>query len=103
MIELTRPLQIRIIPVPEYPGMYRVRWPDGRLSPMGNITRAKEAAIMYAHAAGLANSRSNGKWMHMGARRHGRDGRSQPSQHQGSLNPKRPLAVPPGLRDGCSR
>jgi len=33
-----------IIPDETYPGMYRLRWPDGRTSDMGNLTRAKDAA-----------------------------------------------------------
>jgi hypothetical protein len=31
-----------------YPGMWRILWPDGRLSPMGNLTRAKDAALLFA-------------------------------------------------------
>ena len=31
-----------------YPGMYRVRTPDGALSDMVNLTRAKDAALALA-------------------------------------------------------
>lgn len=33
-----------------FPKLYRIRWPDGRVSPPGNLSRAKEAAISYARA-----------------------------------------------------
>ena len=29
------------------PGMWRVRWPDGRLSDMTNLTRAKDAVACF--------------------------------------------------------
>jgi hypothetical protein len=31
-----------------HPGMWRVRYPDGRLSDMVNLTRAKNAAVSIA-------------------------------------------------------
>ena len=37
----------RLMPDPVYPGMYRVRWPDGRLSDMANLTRANDAIACY--------------------------------------------------------
>ena len=36
-----------LIPDPSYPGMYRFRLPDGRLSGMTNLARAKEALICW--------------------------------------------------------
>jgi hypothetical protein len=33
-----------VVPDPEWPGMYRVRLPDGQLTDMVNLTRAREAA-----------------------------------------------------------
>jgi hypothetical protein len=30
-----------------YPGMWRVRWPDGRLSDMVNLSRAKDAIAAF--------------------------------------------------------
>jgi hypothetical protein len=42
-----RPLAL-IEPDAEWEGMYRVRLPDGRLSDMVNLTRAKDAALSIA-------------------------------------------------------
>lgn len=44
-----RPLAT-IVPDTEWPGMWRVRMPDGRLSDMVNLTRAKDAALSLALA-----------------------------------------------------
>jgi len=38
-----RPLPPGIVPDEQYPGMYRLRLPDGSLSDMVNLTRAKDA------------------------------------------------------------
>jgi hypothetical protein len=41
-----RPLQTRhgvIVPDAQWPGMYRIKWRDGRLSDMANYTRAADA------------------------------------------------------------
>jgi hypothetical protein len=38
-------LDPRIVPDPKWPGMYRVRRPDGSLSNMMNLTRAKDALV----------------------------------------------------------
>jgi hypothetical protein len=38
-------LDPRIVPDPKWPGMYRVRRPDGSLTDMVNLTRAKEALL----------------------------------------------------------
>jgi hypothetical protein len=40
----TRP---KLVPDPARPGMWRVRWPDGRLSDMTNLTRAKDAVACF--------------------------------------------------------
>jgi hypothetical protein len=40
-----------IEPDPAWPGMWRVRMPDGRLTDMVNWTRARDAAIALAAAA----------------------------------------------------
>ena len=39
-------------PVPDaaHPGMWRVRWPDGRLSDMTNLTRAKDAVACFVES-----------------------------------------------------
>jgi len=36
--------KLQIVPDATYPGMWRVQYPDGRLSDMVNKTRAKDAA-----------------------------------------------------------
>jgi hypothetical protein len=36
-----------IEPDSTYPGMWRLRWPDGDLSDMANIARAKDAAACF--------------------------------------------------------
>jgi hypothetical protein len=40
----------RVVPDERHPGMWRVRSPDGRLSDMVNLTRAKDAAATMALA-----------------------------------------------------
>jgi len=37
-----------VIPDDIWPGMWRIAWPDGRLSDMVNLTRAKDAAEVLA-------------------------------------------------------
>jgi len=37
-----------VVPDPERPGMYRVRLPDGQLTDMVNLTRARDAAQVLA-------------------------------------------------------
>jgi hypothetical protein len=37
-----------VVPDANWPGMWRVRWPDGSLSDLGNLTRVKEAAFLVA-------------------------------------------------------
>jgi len=56
----------------KYQGLWRVQWPDGQLSDMANLARAKDALAAYAEtmrrrgvgrtkikAAGAANRRSS--------------------------------------------
>jgi hypothetical protein len=38
----------RVIPDEIYPGMWRVRLPDGSLSDLGNLTRVRDAAMAIA-------------------------------------------------------
>jgi hypothetical protein len=40
----------KVIPDPTYPGMFRVRWPDG-LSDMTNLSRAKDAVAAFMDSA----------------------------------------------------
>ena len=37
----------RIVPDETYPEMHRVRWPDGELSDMVNLSRAHDAAARF--------------------------------------------------------
>ena len=39
--------QPEVGPDATYPGMWRVQWPDGRLSDMTNLTRAKDAVACF--------------------------------------------------------
>ena len=39
--------QPKVVPDAAHPGMWRVRWPDGRLSDMTNLTRAKDAVTCF--------------------------------------------------------
>jgi hypothetical protein len=41
------PRKPKVVPDPARPGMWRVRWPDGRLSDMTNLTRAKDAITCF--------------------------------------------------------
>jgi hypothetical protein len=36
-----------VVPDAVHPGIWRVRWPDGRLSDMTNLTRAKDAVACF--------------------------------------------------------
>jgi hypothetical protein len=37
------PLRVTVVPDADWPGMWRVRMPDGRLTDMVNLSRAKDA------------------------------------------------------------
>jgi len=41
------PRKPKVVPDSAHPGMWRVRWPDGRLSDMTNLTRAKDAVACF--------------------------------------------------------
>jgi hypothetical protein len=41
------PQQLKVVPDAARPGMWRVRWPDGRVSDMTNLTRAKDAVACF--------------------------------------------------------
>jgi hypothetical protein len=47
-----------VIPDNEYLGMWRIRWPDGQLSDMVNLSRAKDAACVLA-MRNIDNGRSS--------------------------------------------
>ena len=42
-----------VIPDNEYAGMWRIRWPDGQLSDMVNLSRAKDAAMVLVRKNGI--------------------------------------------------
>jgi hypothetical protein len=48
---------LRIAPDGRYPGMWRIKFPSGRLSEMANRTRVTDAAM--SHALMLLNSQNN--------------------------------------------
>jgi len=37
----------KLMPDATHPGMWRVRWPDGRVSDITNLTRAKDAVTCF--------------------------------------------------------
>jgi hypothetical protein len=51
-----------IAPDANWPGMWRVRWPDGSLSDMVNLSRAKDAAIAIAERGPPARNRRLLSW-----------------------------------------
>jgi len=54
-VTLTRKLlklDPRVLPDPKWPGMYRIKWPDGLLSDMANLTRCRDALRSFDEAAG---------------------------------------------------
>jgi hypothetical protein len=42
-----------VVPDPEWPNMYRVRRPDGTLTDMMNLTRARDAASVLVEGRSL--------------------------------------------------
>jgi hypothetical protein len=46
-----RQLRPRVVPDSTCPGMYRVRWPDGVISDMTNLSRANDAVACFMEAA----------------------------------------------------
>ena len=46
-----RQLRPRVISDANWPGMYRVRWPDGNLSDMVNLSRANDAVACFMETA----------------------------------------------------
>ena len=41
------PRKPKVVPDSAHPGMWRVRWPDGGLSDMTNLTRAKDVVACF--------------------------------------------------------
>jgi hypothetical protein len=44
-------LDPHIVPDPKWPGMYRIKRPDGSLSDMANLTRCRDALRSFDEAA----------------------------------------------------
>jgi hypothetical protein len=51
-----------VVPDANWSGMWRVRWPDGQLSDMANLTRAKDAAFVIAQKGSPARDGSRLYW-----------------------------------------
>lgn len=62
----------RIIPDEIYPSMYRIHWPNGDISDMVNLTRAKDAAVLIARRRYPEHNQSVGWIWRYTQRRHGR-------------------------------
>jgi hypothetical protein len=52
----------KIVPDSNWSGMWRIAWPDGRLSDMVNLTRARDAAIAIAERGPPARDRMHLRW-----------------------------------------
>jgi len=52
-----RQTQVAVVRDVKYPQMWRVGWPDGTLSDMVNIARAKDAAFDYAEGVEARKNR----------------------------------------------
>ena len=55
---LGRKLLATIVPDKDWPGLWRVNLPDGDVTDMVNLTRAKDAAVCLACAGSRAHSPS---------------------------------------------
>lgn len=51
-----------VVPDARYPSMFRIKWPDGSLSDMVNLTRAKDAAMAMAERGASGGRRHLLKW-----------------------------------------
>jgi len=60
---------LQVVPDETYPGMWRIQHPDGWLSDMVNLSRAKDAAIGLA--VGILNADKRRRWHAAGAREGG--------------------------------
>jgi hypothetical protein len=58
----TRTPLVCIVPDARYPGMWRMAWPDGRLSDMANLSRIKDAAIAICERGPPARDRRRFNW-----------------------------------------
>jgi hypothetical protein len=54
-----------VVPDDQWPGMYRLAWPDGRrLSDMTNLSRAKDAAVARGERGPPGRNRRTFRWQH---------------------------------------
>jgi hypothetical protein len=53
---------VRVVPDGRYPGMWRVEMPDGRLSDMTNLSRAKDAAVAICERGSPPRNRRRFRW-----------------------------------------
>lgn len=51
-----------VIPDDKHPGMWRIRWPDGEVSDMVNLARAKDAALTLCAAKLSLRSLKGFRW-----------------------------------------
>jgi hypothetical protein len=51
MDQISLPRRLRLVQDAIYPDMWRVQWPDGRLSDMANLTRATDAIACLIETA----------------------------------------------------
>jgi hypothetical protein len=49
---------VRVVPDANHAGTWRVQWPDGGLSGLANLTRAKDAAREWAEREALTDHRN---------------------------------------------
>jgi hypothetical protein len=56
-----RPL-VRIEPDASWPGMWRMHWPDGRVSDMGDLKQIRDAAAAICERGPPAKIRGSFKW-----------------------------------------
>jgi hypothetical protein len=77
----------QVIPNADHPSLWRVRWPDGQLSMMTNLTRAKDVAAAMAERGPPARDPARLRWRsdRSDARsaRRGRVSAAAPSSTQG--------------------
>jgi hypothetical protein len=48
---------VRVVPDERWPAMWRVQWPDGRPSDLGNLSRCMDAAQQWAESTVLSDLR----------------------------------------------
>jgi hypothetical protein len=51
-----------VVPYELWPQMWRVHWPDGSISDMVNLTRAKDAAVTIANRSAASHDRRMFHW-----------------------------------------